>query len=141
MDEWVAWLIAAVLLGVGEILTTSFYLGPFAIGAAVATIVAALGGGLVLSGVVFLVVSAGALLTLRPIARRHLRTPSSLRTGTAALVGRTATVVEQVSDGAGAVKLEGEVWSARPYDEDEVIEPGTRVHVIEIRGATALVSQ
>jgi membrane protein implicated in regulation of membrane protease activity len=141
MDEWVAWLILAVLLGVGEVLTTSFYLGPFAIGAAVATVVAAAGGGLVASGIAFLVVSALALTTLRPIARRHLRTPASLRTGTAALVGRTATVVEQVSDGAGSVKLEGEVWTARPYDEDEVIEPGTRVHVIEIRGATALVSQ
>lgn len=141
MDDWVAWLILAVLLGVGEVLTTSFYLGPFAIGAAVATVIAALGGGLVLSGIAFLVVSALALTTLRPIARRHLRTPSALRTGTAALVGRTATVVERVSDGAGTVKLEGEVWTARPYDEDEVIEPGTRVHVIEIRGATALVSQ
>lgn len=141
MDDWVAWLILAVLLGVGEVLTTSFYLGPFAIGAAVAMVIAAFGGGLVVAGIAFLVVSALALTTLRPIARRHLRTPASLRTGTAALVGRTATVVERVSDGAGTVKLEGEVWTARPYDEDEVIEPGTRVHVIEIRGATALVSQ
>ncbi|HWT93131.1 MAG TPA: NfeD family protein [Solirubrobacteraceae bacterium] len=141
MDDWVLWLVAAVLLGVGEILTTSFYLAPFALGAAVATIVSALGGGFVLAGAVFLVVSAGALLTLRPIARRHLRTPASLRTGTAALVGRTATVVEQVTPDAGCVKLEGEVWTARPYDEDGTIAPGTRVHVIEIRGATALVSE
>jgi membrane protein implicated in regulation of membrane protease activity len=141
MDEWVAWLIAGVIFGVGEVLTLGFFLAPFAIGAAAAAIVSALGGGLVLSGLVFLAVSTASLLGLRPVARRHMRTPGSLRTGTAALVGRTATVVEQVSHDAGAIKLDGELWTARPFDEDEVIEPGARVHVIEIRGATALVSE
>jgi membrane protein implicated in regulation of membrane protease activity len=141
MDDWIVWLVVAVVLSVGEVLTLGFYLGPFAIGAVAATIVSALGGGLVVSGLVFLGVAAAALLGVRPIARRHLRTPARLRTGTAALVGRSATVLERVSADAGSVKLEGEVWTARPYDEDEVIEPGARVHVIEIRGATALVTQ
>ena len=135
------WLIAAVAFGVGEVLTLSFFLAPFGIGAAFAALVAALGAGLVVSGVVFLLVSIAALLALRPVARRHLRTPARLRTGTAALVGRTATVLDRVSDDGGAVRLEGEVWSARPLDEDAVIEPGTRVHVVEIRGATALVCE
>jgi membrane protein implicated in regulation of membrane protease activity len=139
MDEWVAWLIVAVIFGVGEVLTLGFFLAPFAAGALVAALVSALGGGLVASGLVFLAVSTVALAGLRPVARRHLRTPAQLRTGTAALVGRTATVVEQVTDGSGCVKLEGELWSARAFDEDQVIEPGARVHVIEIRGATALV--
>jgi membrane protein implicated in regulation of membrane protease activity len=141
MDEWVVWLIAAVVLGAGEVLTTGFFLAPFALGALVAALASALGAGLVVSGLVFLVVSTAALVGLRPIARRHLRTPSQLRTGTAALVGRTATVLEEVSAGAGAVKLEGEVWTARPYDEDAVIPAGARVHVLEIKGATALVSE
>jgi membrane protein implicated in regulation of membrane protease activity len=141
MDLWVAWLIAAVAFGAGEVLTLGFFLAPFAIGAAAAAIVALLGGGLVVSGIVFLAVSSAALVGLRPIARRHMRTPGALRSGTAALVGSTATVIEQVSAGGGAVKLEGEVWSARPFDEDATIEPGARVHVIEIRGATALVSE
>ncbi len=141
MDEWVIWVIVAAVFGVGEILTTSFFLAPFGVGATAAAVVAAVGGGIVVSAAVFILVSVLMLLFVRPIARAHLRTPSQLRTGTAALVGRTATVVEQVSEGAGCVKLDGEVWTARPYDEDDVIEPGTRVHVIEIRGATALVSQ
>ena len=141
MDEWVIWLIVAVAFAVGEVLTLSFFLGPFAVGALVAALVSALGVGLVGSGIVFLVVSTLALLTLRPVARRHLRQPAALRTGTAALVGRTATVVEEVSGGAGCVKLEGEVWTARPFDDDAVIEAGRRVHVIEIRGATALVAE
>ena len=78
---------------------------------------------------------------VRPVARRHLRTPAQLRTGTAALVGKTATVTARVDASAGAVKLDGEIWTARPYDGDEVFEAGSRVHVVEIQGATALVSE
>lgn len=141
MDDWVIWLIAAVAFGVGEVLSLSFFLAPFAIGAAVAAVLSAAGVGLVVSGIVFLLVSTLALLALRPVARRHIRTPAALRTNTAALVGRTATVLDEVSGGSGTVKLEGEVWTARPYDDDAVIEPGRRVHVIEIRGATALVAE
>ena len=141
MDAWVLWLIAAVVFGVGEVLTLGFFLAPFALGALVAALVAALGAGLVVSGLVFLAVSTAALVGLRPVARRHRHMPAQLRTGTAALVGRTATVVEQVTTGSGCVKLEGETWTARPYDEDDVIEAGTRVQVMEIRGATALVSE
>jgi membrane protein implicated in regulation of membrane protease activity len=140
MDDWVLWLVVAVVFGIGEVLTAGFFLAPFAIGALVATVVSVAGGGFVVSGLVFLVVSTLALVALRPIATRHMRLPAQLRTGTAALVGRHATVIEQVSEAGGCVRLDGEVWTARPYDEDEVIEPGTRVHVMEIRGATALVT-
>jgi membrane protein implicated in regulation of membrane protease activity len=136
----VLWLIAAVVFGIGEVLTAGFFLAPFALGAAVATAVSAAGGGVVVSGLIFLVVSTLALVGLRPIARRHLNLPAQLRTGPAALVGRHATVLEQVSEAGGRVRLDGEVWTARPYDEDEVIEAGARVHVMEIRGATALVT-
>lgn len=140
MDDWVLWLIAAVVFGIGEVLTAGFFLAPFAIGALIASVVSVAGAGFVVSGLVFLVVSTVALVALRPIAKRHIRLPAQLRTGTAALVGKHATVLEQVSEGGGCVRLDGEVWTARPYDEDEVIEPGTRVHVMEIRGATALVA-
>ena len=141
MDEWVIWLIATVALAVGEMVIMGFFLGPFAIGAAVATVVSVADGGTVAAGAVFLVASTGAMVGLRPVVRRHLRTPPSLRTNTAALVGRTATVVDPVTHSGGSVKIDGDLWTARPYDEDDVIEPGTRVHVMEIRGATALVSE
>ncbi len=141
MEEWVLWLIVAVVFGAGEIATAGFFLAPFAGGALVAAVVAAIGAGAFASWAAFLVVSVVLLLGLRPVARRHLRQPGKLRTGTAALVGRPATVVERVGVDAGCVRLEGEVWTARPYDEDDVFEPGTRVHVMEIRGATALVTE
>ncbi|HEX2085900.1 MAG TPA: NfeD family protein [Solirubrobacteraceae bacterium] len=141
MDAWIVWLIIAVAFAVGEVLTMGFFLAPFAVGAVVATVVSAAGGGFVLAGLVFLAVSTASFLALRPVARRHMKLPAQLRTGTAALVGKTGTVVETVTADAGCVRIEGEVWTARAYDEDESFEPGQRVHVLQIRGATALVSE
>lgn len=133
------WMIAAGVLAVGEILTLGFFLGPIAVAAALAAVVALAGGGLALQLVVFIAASVASLAVLRPIARRHMRTPSQLRSGTAALVGREAVVLDRVDRDGGQVKLAGEVWSARAYDEDEVLEPGARVQVMKIDGATALV--
>jgi membrane protein implicated in regulation of membrane protease activity len=141
MDAWVIWLIVAVVFGIGEIATLGFFLAPFAGGALVAALVAGAGGGTVGSWLAFLVVSVVLLAALRPVALRHRKQAPSLRTGTAALVGRTATVVEKVGGDEGCVRLDGEIWTARAYDEDQVFEPGTRVQVLEIRGATALVAE
>jgi membrane protein implicated in regulation of membrane protease activity len=141
MNAWIAWLLAACLLGIGEMHQGGFYLAPFAAGAALAAVVSLLGVGVVLSSVVFLVSSAIVFATLRPVARRHRRLPPAIRTGAAALIGRKAVVLERISnyESVGCVKIDGEVWTARSFDEDEVFDPGERVEVVEIRGATALV--
>jgi membrane protein implicated in regulation of membrane protease activity len=141
MDEWVWWMIAAGGLAVGEIFTMGFFLGPIAIAAVLAAIVSLAGGGLAVSWVVFITASLASVLVLRPIARRHLRTPPRIRTGTAALVGGPATVIERVDRNGGQVKIGGELWSARAYDEDDSYEPGARVEVMKIDGATALVAE
>jgi membrane protein implicated in regulation of membrane protease activity len=142
MDPWVIWLIAAVIFAVGEMATTSFFLAPFAGGAAVAALLALAGAGAVIEWAAFLVISILLRAALRPIAREHQRTRGRIRTGTAALVGQTATVVERIanSEGVGCVRLDGEIWTARAFDDEETFEPGARVQVLEIRGATALVS-
>ena len=142
MEPWVLWLIAAVVLGVGEIGTQGLFLAPFAAGALVAALVAAAGTGTAITLVVFLLVSIAALAALRPIARSHRRMPALSRTGTAALIGRHAMVVERIAndEGVGCVRIDGEVWTARAYMDDETYEAGTHVQVVEIRGATALVT-
>jgi membrane protein implicated in regulation of membrane protease activity len=141
MEIWIVWLVVACLLGLGEMHQGGFYLAPFAIGAGLATIVALLGVGAALSGIVFLVSSGIVFATLRPVARRHRRLPPSIRTGAAALVGKRALVLERIAneEGVGCVRIDSEVWTARSYDEDEVIDAGERVEGVEIRGATALV--
>jgi membrane protein implicated in regulation of membrane protease activity len=141
MDDWVWWMIAAGVLAVGEIFTMGFFLGPIAVAAVLAALVAAIGVGLSVQWIVFILASLGSLAVLRPIAKRHLRTPPRIRTGTAALVGGPATVVERVDLNGGCVKIGGEIWTARAYDEDATFEPGVRVEVMKIDGATALVAE
>jgi membrane protein implicated in regulation of membrane protease activity len=140
--EWILWLVAACILGVGEMHQGGLYLLPFSLGAALAAVVSLLGVSTVLSVLVFVLASIVVFGALRPVARRHRRLPPAIRTGAAALVGKRATVLERIAndEGVGCVRIEGgEVWTARSYDEDEVIPVGERVEVVEIRGATALV--
>jgi membrane protein implicated in regulation of membrane protease activity len=142
MPAWIIWLLAACLLGVGEMHQGGFYLAPFALGAAVAALLGILGVGFGLTAIAFLISSGIVFASLRPVARRHRRLPPSMRTGAAALIGRHAMVLERIAndEGVGCVRIDGgEVWTARSYDEDEVIDAGERVEVVEIRGATALV--
>jgi membrane protein implicated in regulation of membrane protease activity len=139
---WILWLVAAAVLGVGEMHQGGLYLLPFAIGAAIAAVLSLLGVGAALSAVAFVVTSAIVVAALRPVARRHRQLPPPIRTGAAALVGRNAMVLERIAnhEGVGCVRIDGgEVWTARSYADDEVIEAGERVEVIAIRGATALV--
>jgi membrane protein implicated in regulation of membrane protease activity len=138
---WVVWLVVAVVLAVGEIFTPGmFFLGPVALAAGAAAIAAALGGSLA-ALIVFVVCAVLSLAFLRPIARAHLRLPALARTGTAALVGRKAIAISRIDAGGGRVKIGGEEWSARPYLDGAVIEPGRSVEVVQIEGATALVME
>jgi membrane protein implicated in regulation of membrane protease activity len=137
---WVIWVIVAVVLAIGEILTPGlFFLGPVALAAAAAAVAAVVGAAVVAQTIVFLAGALAALAFLRPIARAHLSMPHAIRTGTAALVGAKAVVVQRVDSTGGRVKIGGEEWSARSFADDEVFEPGQRVEVAEIQGATALV--
>jgi membrane protein implicated in regulation of membrane protease activity len=138
--DWVVWAIVAVLLAVGEIFTPGlFFLGPIALAAAAATIAAAAGGALWLQVVVFGLGSVAAVGLLRPIARAHLTMPRAIRTGSAALEGAKAIVLQPVDSRGGRVKIGGEEWSARSYVPDEEFDVGTEVEVVQIQGATALV--
>jgi membrane protein implicated in regulation of membrane protease activity len=138
--DWVVWAIVAVLLAVGEIFTPGlFFLGPIALAAAAATIAAAVGGALWLQVVVFGLGSVAAVGLLRPIARAHLTMPRAIRTGSAALEGAKAIVLQPVDSRGGRVKIGGEEWSARSYVPDEEFDVGTEVEVVQIQGATALV--
>ena len=140
MDPWVWWLVATGVLIVAEVLTTSLFFGLIAGGTAAAAVVAALHASPALQVAVFAIVSLGLVLGVRPVARRHLRTPNKIRTGVAALVGAEAEVLAPVTGKDGRVKLSGEIWSARAYDGASEYEIGSTVRVVEISGATALVA-
>jgi membrane protein implicated in regulation of membrane protease activity len=139
MGAWFLWVIVAAVCAALETLTLTLILGFVAVAAVLAMVVALAGAPVALQLVAFIIGSAALLGLVRPIARNHLRTPLQLRTGVDALVGQRAVVVEQVNAHHGQVKIGGEVWSARAYDETQVLETGTSVDVIKIEGATALV--
>jgi membrane protein implicated in regulation of membrane protease activity len=137
---WVIWTIVAVLLLVGEMFTPGlFVLGPVALAAVAAGISSLLGIGATGQVIVFIAGSIASVALIRPIAKSHLRMPAAIRTGTAALTGTKALVLQRVDSDGGRVKIGGEEWSARSYMEGQVFEPGTRVEVVKIEGATALV--
>src|SRR3954468_9167805 len=140
MPDWLIWALIAVVLTVGEILTPGlFFLGPVALAAVVAGVAAAVGLGVVAQLVLFIAGSLATLLFLRPIARRHVRMPAAIRPGAAAPEGTTSVVLQRVDANGGRVRIGGEEWSARAYMDDQVFEPGARVEVVKIEGATALV--
>ena len=140
MDSFV-WVVLAAVLGVAEIFTLTAALGLLAAAALAAAGAAALGLGPFAQFAVFAAVSIGLLIGVRPLVQRQLRPRygPQHRFGVAALVGRQARVVQEVTGHAGRVRIGGEGWSARAYDETLVIPAGTTVDVIEIEGATALV--
>jgi membrane protein implicated in regulation of membrane protease activity len=139
MESWIVWLILAALLAVAEIMTTTLAFGLLAVAAGAAAIVGAVGLGLPFQIAAFAVAAGAGLGVVRPLAVRHMRQPPVLRTGTSALVGRSAIVTEEVTPLDGRVRIGGEVWSARSYDESQVIPEGSKVDVLAIEGATALV--
>ncbi len=137
----VIWLVAAAALGAAEMLTTTLALGLMAVGALAAALTEAAGGDPLLQLAVFVAVSLAGIVLIRPVALRRLQRRSTLRTGTAALVGQTGYVLADVTPHAGRIRIGGEEWSARPYDESSVIAAGSTVDVLQIKGATALVHQ
>lgn len=140
-EVWlVIWLVAGIVLVVAELFTTTFVLLMLAAGAFAAAATAALGVGLVGEGIVFATVSALALFGVRPALRQHLRhhdrdTPMGLD----AIEGSTGLVLEDIDESHGLVKIEGELWRARPYDATQAIPAGEHVRVVEIKGATVMV--
>jgi len=141
VPDWAIWLVVAAVLAGGEVLTLGLFLGPLALAAVLAALVALADASLALQLGAFVAGSIASLAIVRPIAKRHMHTPARMRTGAAALIGQRALVLERVDADHGMVKIGGEVWTARAYDEDHVLEAGARVEVIKIEGATALVAE
>jgi membrane protein implicated in regulation of membrane protease activity len=136
---WEAWLGLAVLLGVAELFSLDLILLMLAVGAVAGVLTALLGLPVAVQILAFVGASVGMLGLVRPSVVKRLHSGPDLVTGHAKLVGKQGVVVSEVSAQGGSVRIAGELWSARPYDETLVIEPGAKVDIFEISGATVLV--
>lgn len=140
MPYWLIWLVLALGLAGAEALTGDLFLLMLAGGALAATGSSALlDWPIWADGLVFLVVSVLLLVLVRPALRRRFDAGAGLPEPVKALEGRPALVLDRVASHEGQVKLDGEVWTARPLNDDDVYEPGEHVTVVRIDGATAVV--
>ena len=136
----VLWLIVGVVLAVAELFTLDFVLIMLGGGAFAAALSGALGAPVPIQILVFAATSVLGLAAIRPAIRRRLHRGAEHKPmGVDAIEGTDATVIEDVAEGRGMVKIGGELWSARPYDATQRFAAGEQVRVVEIRGATALV--
>lgn len=136
---WETWLALAMLLGVAELFSLDLILLMLAMGAVVGVLTALLGLPVAVQVLAAVAGSVAMLALVRPSVVKRLHDGPTLVQGHDKLVGRTAVVVDEITRESGQVRIAGEVWTARPYDEDDVIGPGSRVDIFEIRGATVIV--
>jgi membrane protein implicated in regulation of membrane protease activity len=139
MPVWLIWLIAAVALAGAEALTGDLFLLMLSGGALAAVVSSLLVDNYVLDGVVFAVVALLLLVLVRPALRRRFAEGTGLPEPMKALEGKSALVLDRVGRHEGQVKLEGEVWTARPFNDNDVYEAGDHVTIMRIDGATAVV--
>lgn len=138
-NAWAIWLGLAMLLGVAELVSLDLILLMLAGGALVGAGASLLHLPAAVQVFAAVLTSVAMLALVRPNVVKRLHSGPDLVTGHDKLIGKQGVVISEVSCDAGQVRIAGEVWTARPYDDDAVIEPGARVDVFEIRGATAMV--
>jgi membrane protein implicated in regulation of membrane protease activity len=130
----------AIVLGIAEMFSLDLILLMLALGALVGMVAALLGAGFAVAAIAAAVASVACLTVVRPPLVKRLHTGPELSLGHGKLVGQQGMVTERITGlDAGRIKLGGEIWSAKPYDESLIIDPGSTVEVLEIRGATAYV--
>jgi membrane protein implicated in regulation of membrane protease activity len=139
MPAWLVWLIGAAILAGAETLSLDFVLIMCAGGAGAGAIAAAAGVPLAGQGIVAIAAALVLVLVVRPIAKRHLTGGTTHQTGTAALVGHGAIVLQEVDGRDGRVRLNGGEWTARSLGGTAVFPVGAKVRVHQIVGATAVV--
>jgi membrane protein implicated in regulation of membrane protease activity len=140
-NAWAAWTGAAILLGVAELLSLDLVLLMLAVGAGAGVVAALLGAPFALQLLAAIGTAVAMLALVRPSMVKRLHSGPELTLGHDALVGKQAVAVSEVTSQGGQIRVGGEVWSARPYDETAVIREGARVDIFEIKGATALVHE
>lgn len=134
------WLGLAVLLGVAEMFSLDLVLAMLAVGAAGGMVTSLATDLILVQFMVAILTSLGMLALVRPNLVRKIHTGPELRLGHTKLIGTQGTVTRTVTAlNPGEVKLAGQEWSAQPYDETLIIEPGETIEVLDIRGATAYV--
>ncbi len=130
----------AIMLGIAEMFSLDLILLMLALGALVGMVAALLGAGFAVAAIAAALASVACLAVVRPPLVKRFHSGPDLSLGHGKLVGQQGVVTERITGlESGRIKLAGEIWTAKPYDDTISIDPGSTVEVLEIRGATAYV--
>lgn len=131
------WLIAAIVLGIAELLAPGFFLMWLAVAALVGAVTAALGLSMLMQAILFAAAAVVAVYVGRRwVGPGTMASPDPLLNDRAArLVGDVVEVVQPILGGTGRVKVGDGVWNASGPDTPL----GARVRVTGARGTTLLV--
>jgi len=136
----IGWVVLAVLISAAEIFVPGFFLLPFGLGAGVGAIAAFAGATFAVQLLAFVVSSALFFALLRPIARRMNQAADPAGVGANRLLHQEGVVTDRLGpDDPGMVRVDREDWRAESASGD-VIEVGTRVRVVEVRGTRVIVA-
>ncbi len=141
MEDWIYWMILAVVMAGIELAVFSIFIfGPLAVAAAVTAVVAGFGGSIEVQLAVFILLALASMFTLYPIAKRHRESDPEHATNVDALIGKEARTLEEISgESLGLIRFDNSNWTARTKDGVGPIPAETRVRVVSIAGATAVV--
>ena len=139
--RWV-WLMAAATFVVGEIITgASFFILPFAVGAAAAAVLAFAGTSDFWQWLAFVGVSLASFAAVRPLVKKLNQGNNPIGVGADRLIGETGVVVvdlDPTAEKLGIVRIGREEWPAQSVDRQPVVS-GSRIEVLEIQGTRAIV--
>jgi membrane protein implicated in regulation of membrane protease activity len=137
---WVFWLIAAGVFFVIEMATIGFLVFWLGIGALLAMVTSFITDNIIIQFVVFLVSSTLLLIFTKPLVNKFIKIPKEVKTNAYSIIGKKGIVIAPINniEGNGQIKIDGEVWSAKSYN-DENIPKNSEVEIVEIDGVRAVV--
>ena len=139
---WVFWLITAGIFFIIEMATIGFLVFWLGIGALLAMVTSFFTDNIIAQFVVFLVTSTLLIIFTRPLVNKFIKIPKEIKTNAYSIIGKRGIVISKINnvEGNGQIKIDGEVWSAKSLDEEE-IEKNTEIEIVEIDGVKAVVKK
>ena len=136
---WQAWLIIAGLFFVGEIATVGFLIFWFGVGALIAMLVSFFTSNIIIQTTIFVISSTILIFATKPFVKKFADVKKT-NTNVYSIIGKKALVIKTIDPihSVGQIKINGEVWTAESED-NQVIEEGLEVEIIEIKGVKAIV--
>ena len=137
---WVFWLIAAGIFFIIEMATIGFLVFWLGIGAILAMITSFITDSILIQVIVFVITSTLLLIFTRPLVNKFIKVPKEIKTNAYSIIGKKGIVISDINniDGSGQVKVEGEIWSAKS-ENDEDIAKDTEVEIVNIDGVKLVV--